>query len=64
MVRSQTNIDLEMAKHGYRTDSELAAAMGFSQQQLSYRINGKISMDTLERLAAFFNTTVKKLLKD
>jgi len=64
MVRSQTNIDIEMAKRGIRTDSELATALGFSQQQLSYRINGKISMDTLERLASFFETTVKKLLKD
>jgi len=61
--RHQTKIDEYMDKQGISTDKELAEKMNLTQQKLSFRLNGKISMDTMERLAAYFNTTVKELLR-
>jgi len=62
MERNDTRLDILMAEKGIRTDKELAEALGFSQQQLSFRLK-KISIDTLETLAGFFGTSVKDLLK-
>lgn len=63
MKRDQTLIDVFMAQKGIKTDKELAERLGFSQQQLSYRLNGNLSMGTLEKLATYFDTTVKDLLR-
>ena len=63
MKRHQTNIDAFMDKEGIKTDKDLADGLGMSQQQLSYRLKDKISMDTMERMAIYFKTTVKDLLK-
>lgn len=63
MKREHTHIDLLMKKAGIKTDLELAKALKFSQQQLSFRLNNKISMDTLEKLADFFKVSVKDMLE-
>lgn len=63
MVRAQTNIDLMMHERGIKTDLELANKIGMSQQQLSQRLAGKITMNTLEKLASFFQVSVKELLR-
>lgn len=62
MERNDTRLDILMAEKGIRTDKELAEALGFSQQQLSFRLK-KVSMATLETLAGFFGTSVRELLK-
>lgn len=63
MVRAQTNIDLFMYQQKIETDRQLAKLAGMSQQQLSQRLAGKLSMDTLERLAVVFKCSVKELLR-
>lgn len=63
MKRHQTYINEQMEKKGIKNDTELAKALNISQQRLSYRLSGKISIDTLEKLAGFFGISVKELLK-
>lgn len=63
MTRVYTNIDLFMHKKGISKDKELAKELGWSQQQFSQKISGEISMKTLETIAAFFNVSVKELLR-
>ena len=63
MKRYQTNIDALMDKNDIKTDKELAEGLGISQQKLSSRLKNNISMNTLEMLAKYFNTSVKELLK-
>jgi DNA-binding Xre family transcriptional regulator len=63
MTKNETKIDILMAEHNISSYAELAPKIGLSQQSLSYRLSGKISMDTLERMATYFGVTVKELLK-
>jgi transcriptional regulator with XRE-family HTH domain len=63
MTKNETKIDILMAEHNISSYAELAPKMGLSQQSLSYRLSGKISMNTLERMATYFGVTVKELLK-
>lgn len=63
MKRAQTNIDLLMHQHGIKTDKDLSNQLGMSQQQLSARLAGDISMKTLEIIANFFKVNVKDLLR-
>lgn len=63
MKRADTYIDEEMMKRGIKSDSELAKSLKISQQSLSFRLSGKLSMDTLERLSKLFGISVKELLK-
>tara|TARA_R110000822_G_scaffold127454_1_gene262963 strand:- start:15667 stop:15867 length:201 start_codon:yes stop_codon:yes gene_type:complete len=64
MTRSDTNIDILMAESGIRTDKDMAEKLGMTPQRLSYRLRGSIKIDTLSIFANYFNTTIKKLLKD
>ncbi len=63
MKRFQTNIDLFMDEKGLKNDKELAKELGWSPSALSQRLTGSISMQTLEKIANYFNTTVKELLR-
>lgn len=63
MKRHQTNIDYYMGEAGITTVSQLAKQMDMEVETLRSRLRGNISMDTLERLAEFFDVTVKDLLK-
>lgn len=63
MKRVHTNIDLLMHENGIKTDKEFAKKLGMSQQQLSQRLAGDLSMSTLEVIADYFKISVKELLR-
>ena len=63
ITRQDTYIDVKMAEMKIKNDKDLAEIMGVSQQTLSFRLNKKISMDTLIRLSSVFETTIKELLR-
>jgi transcriptional regulator with XRE-family HTH domain len=51
MKRSDTNINVLLAQKGIDTDNQLASLMGLTPAALSNRLKGKLSLDTLERVA-------------
>ncbi|MGE5944082.1 MAG: helix-turn-helix domain-containing protein [Flavobacteriales bacterium] len=63
MKRAQTNIDLFMHDNGIKNDKDFAIKLGMSQQQLSQRLAGDLSMNTLEIIASYFKVSVKELLR-
>lgn len=63
MKRAHTNIDLLMHDNGIKTDKEFAEKLGMSQQQLSQRLAGDLSISTLEIIAGYFKISVKELLR-
>jgi len=63
MKRHETTIDDLMFKNGIRTDKELAEKMGISQQLLSAKVRGSITINTLEEIADYFNVPIKELLR-
>lgn len=63
MVRTETNIDVVLAKKGIRKDKELAEKMNITPASLSARLNGKISIGTFERIAIALDCDLLDLLK-
>lgn len=63
MKRVHTNIDLLMEERGIKNDKELSKLLGWSQARLSQRINGNLSLGTLEHIASVFGVSVKELLR-
>lgn len=63
MKRSDTNINVVLAKKGINTDKELASVLGMSTAALSNRLCGDVSMDTLEKLSHALGVEVFELLK-
>jgi transcriptional regulator with XRE-family HTH domain len=61
--RAQTNIDLLMHKSGVLNDKGLSKDLGISQANLSQKLRGSISINTLELLALYFNVSIKDLLR-
>lgn len=64
MTRKDTKIDLLMLENGIENDYDLAEKMNLTPAALSTRLRGNISLDTLDRAAKVFNTTIKELIKD
>ncbi|TXD47348.1 helix-turn-helix domain-containing protein [Polaribacter sp. IC073] len=63
MKRVHTNIDLLMDKQEIKTDKEFAVILGWTPSAFSQRVNGKLSIGTLETIADYFGITVKELLR-
>jgi len=61
--RAETNIDWLMLEKGIKNDVELAEKLELSQQTLSARLNGNISLKTLKSLAEFFEVPVKEMFR-
>lgn len=63
MKREETFLDVVMAENNIRTNKDMAEKLGISQASFSARINGEISMNTLELFSKFFNKPIKELLR-
>lgn len=63
MTRNQTRIDELKEIKGIKFDKQIAKDMGLDAPFFSRKINGNISMLTLERLAEYFEVTVKEMIK-
>lgn len=62
MKRFNTHLDRLMHENQIKNDRELSEKLGLSAQNLSYRLRGNLTMDTVEKLAEFFKVTVKDFL--
>ena len=63
MIRKETRIDILMALNEIKNDKDLSERLGISQQLLSAKLNGSISMKTIEQMAGFFKVPVKEMFK-
>lgn len=63
MTRSETNIDVVLAKNGIRKDKDLAGLMGISPASLSARLSNNISTKTLEDISKVLNVPLIDLIK-
>lgn len=63
MKRYETNIDFLMDQRGIKNDKELSKLLKMPQSTLSARMNGNVSMDTLEKISDAFGVPVYELLK-
>ena len=63
MKRYETNIDALMDEKGIKNDKELSELLKMPQSTLSARMNGNLSMDTLEKLGKALGVPVYDLLK-
>ena len=63
MKRNETRIDILMAEHNIRSVKELAGKMNLSQQVLSSRLSGNISLDTIEKISSYFDVPLKEMFR-
>jgi DNA-binding Xre family transcriptional regulator len=63
MTRSETNIDVVLAKNGIRKDKDLAKLMDISPASLSARLSNNISTKTLEDISKALNVPLIDLIK-
>ena len=64
MKRNKMRIDILMAINEIKTDTALAEILGVTPQALYSKLNGDISMRTIERLSKVFGVTVKEMFKE
>jgi len=63
MKRNETNINVLLAQKGIETDKQLADMLEMPPANLSARLVGDISMDTLERISKVLGVPVYDLIK-
>ena len=63
ITRDDTRLDILMAEHGIKTDTELGEQLGIKPSALSHRLKNEVSIKTLHAIANLFGITIKQLLK-
>ena len=63
MIRKRTRINILMALNEIESDKELSEKLGMSQQLLSSKLKGNISMKTIELMADFFKVPMNEMFK-
>tara|TARA_R110000796_G_scaffold218706_1_gene334638 strand:+ start:787 stop:1014 length:228 start_codon:yes stop_codon:yes gene_type:complete len=62
MTRDETNIDEILNKKKVLTDKALAELIGISPVSVSQRLNGSITMNTIELIAKTLSVSVEDLI--
>jgi len=62
-TRKRTRINILMALNEIESDKELSEKLGMSQQLLSSKLKGNISMKTIELMADFFKVPMNEMFK-
>lgn len=61
--RVDTNLDLLMSQNSIKTDKELGKRLELSPAAIWQRLEGNLSMNTLNMLCEFFDVTLKEFLR-
>jgi|TARA_R110000796_G_scaffold134775_1_gene250589 transcriptional regulator with XRE-family HTH domain len=62
MTREETNIDEILNEKKVLTDKALAELIGISPVSVSQRLNGSISMNTIELIAKTLSVSIEELI--
>jgi len=62
MTREDSNIDDVMSSKGIKTDKTLAEMIGISTPSMSQRLNGNISMNTVELIAKTLDVSTEEIM--